>query len=73
MKKREEPIVVEELYDASIDRVWAAITEWDQMIQWFFDNIPAFNPRVGFKTKFNVNSVGRNFLHQSLVLCLFNN
>ena len=63
MKKTEDPIVIEQLYDASLDEVWTAITERDQMIQWFFNNIPAFDSRVGFETKFNVNSGGRYFLH----------
>ena len=63
MKKTEDPIVVEQLYDASLDEVWAAITERDQMIQWFFDNIPAFDPKVDFETKFNINNEGRDFPH----------
>lgn len=34
------------------------------MRRWFFENIPAFEARVGFKTEFNVHSGGRDFLHQ---------
>ncbi len=63
MKKTEDPIVVEQLYDASLDEVWAAITERDQMIQWFFNNIPEFEPKVGFETKFNIINEGRDFPH----------
>ena len=33
------------------------------MRQWFFNNIPAFMPVVGFETKFNVQSGDRNFMH----------
>ena len=63
MKKNEEPIVVEQSFNASIDAVWNAITEIDQMRQWYFENIPSFKPEVGFETQFNVQSQDRNFLH----------
>jgi hypothetical protein len=33
------------------------------MRQWFFKDIPAFIPEVGFETQFNVKSQDRNFLH----------
>ncbi len=33
------------------------------MHQWYFDNIPEFNPEVGFETKFNIRNEERNFLH----------
>ena len=32
-------MIVEQIYNASIDKVWNAITEVDQMTQWIFDNI----------------------------------
>lgn len=41
------PIIVEEKFNKDIRSVWKVITELDQMKQWFFDNIPAFEPRVG--------------------------
>ena len=46
-----DPIVIEKVYNASIDRVWKAITDRDQMKQWYFD-IPAFEPEVGFEFSF---------------------
>jgi len=64
MKKKEEPVVVEQTFNNSIADVWKAITEIDLMRQWYFKNIPAFMPIVGFKTEFNVVSEGRNFLHK---------
>lgn len=64
MKKNEKPITVEQTFDASAEEVWKAITELDLMRQWYFENIPAFIPVVGFKTEFNVVSDGRNFLHK---------
>ena len=64
MQRIDEPIIVEELFDRDIDSVWAAITEPEQMRQWFFDNMPAFEPMVGFEVEFNVDAGGRVFLHQ---------
>jgi len=63
MKKNEEPIIVEQTFNTSIDTVWNAITKIDQMRQWYFDSIPSFKPEVGFETHFNVQSQDRNFLH----------
>ena len=63
MSNNDEPIIIEQTYNASLDNVWNAITEIDQMQQWFFPNIPSFKPEVGFETRFNVQSEGRNFLH----------
>ncbi len=34
------------------------------MRKWYFENIPAFKPEVGFETQFNVQSEERNFLHK---------
>jgi len=58
-----QPIVVEETYNVRADEVWNALTEQPKMIQWYFDNIPEFEAVVGFKTQFNVESNGRDFLH----------
>jgi uncharacterized protein YndB with AHSA1/START domain len=63
MRKTDEPVIVEQTFDASIDTVWNAITVLEQMRQWYFENIPSFKAEVGFKTQFNVISEGRNFLH----------
>lgn len=63
MRKDEEPIVVEATYAVPVDEVWRAITNLDAMRRWFFPNIPAFEPRVGFETRFDVESGGRVFPH----------
>ena len=63
MKKSDEPIIVEQTFNTSIDTVWNSITEIGQMRQWYFENIPTFKPEVGFETQFNVQSQDRNFLH----------
>jgi len=63
MRKGDDPIIVEQSFNTSIESVWKAITDIDQMRQWFFENIPSFKPEVGFETQFNVQSQDRNFLH----------
>ncbi len=60
---KEIPIRVEETYNASVNTVWAAITALPEMRLWYFDNIPAFEPVVGFETQFPVNSEDRVFTH----------
>jgi uncharacterized protein YndB with AHSA1/START domain len=63
MKKKDEPIVVEQTFDTPIDKVWKAITDPEHMRQWYFKDISSFKPEVGFETHFNVQSQERNFLH----------
>ena len=61
------PIVVEESFNHPASVIWAALTERDQMIQWFFENIPAFLPEVGFNTTFPVVSGDRTFTHHWMI------
>lgn len=56
-------IIVKQQFSASTNVLWSAITEQDQMIEWFFENIPNFNPKVGFKTQFLIENNGRKFTH----------
>ena len=63
MRKDDDPVVVEQTFRVPIDTVWKAITQVDLMRQWYFDNIPSFEPEVGFETQFNVRCGGRDFQH----------
>ena len=63
MKSNDNPIIVEQIFDTSMTKVWDAITELEQMKQWFFENIPSFKPELGFETQFVVNSEARKFTH----------
>ncbi|RMG28787.1 MAG: SRPBCC domain-containing protein [Bacteroidetes bacterium] len=63
MPKTSQPIVVEQLLNAPAGKVWDAISRHEQLIQWFFPQIPAFEAKVGFETRFAVESGGRTFTH----------
>jgi uncharacterized protein YndB with AHSA1/START domain len=60
MKK--EPFVIERTYQAPVERVWKAITDKNDMKQWYFD-IAAFKPEVGFEFQFEGSNEGRTYLH----------
>jgi uncharacterized protein YndB with AHSA1/START domain len=63
MKITDEPVIVEQNYDVSLAELWKAITELNQMKKWFFENIEAFEPKVGFRTRFIIENEGREFPH----------
>lgn len=63
MKTSDTPIVVEQVFHNPVKDIWKALTEVDQMKQWFFDNIDTFKPEVGFETQFVVRSEHRKFTH----------
>ena len=46
-----EPYVIERIYNAPVKKVWKAITDRDQMEQWYF-KIKEFKPEVGFEFSF---------------------
>ncbi len=47
----DEPFIIERTYNAPVAKVWLAITDKDQMKQWYFD-IPSFKPEVGLEFQF---------------------
>lgn len=56
-------IIVKQHFNSSREALWKAITDQEQMTQWFFDNIPAFKPEVGFETEFVIELEERTFTH----------
>lgn len=58
-----EPLIVERTYNAPAARVWEAITNKEQMKQWYFD-LESFKPEVGFRFKFYASNEDRTFLHE---------
>jgi uncharacterized protein YndB with AHSA1/START domain len=57
------PLVIERDFDAPMELVWRAITDFDQMKQWYMRDLKAFEPAVGFQTEFTVHYDGKDFLH----------
>lgn len=68
MKISEPPVVVEQDFNCTIDRLWSALTDPQEMVQWFFENIPDFRPLVGFHTEFAVHVGEKTFTHQWTVV-----
>ena len=56
------PILVEQKYDATLAKVWEAITDKDKMKQWYFD-LAEFRAEVGFEFFFMGENEGRKFKH----------
>lgn len=63
MNHTNETIIVEQSFKVSLSELWNAITNVEDMRQWFFDNITDFMPEIGFKTEFSVKSGARIFTH----------
>lgn len=58
-----EPFVIERTYNAIVEKVWRAITNKDEMKQWYFD-LAEFKPEVGFEFQFIGGEEGKiQYLH----------
>jgi uncharacterized protein YndB with AHSA1/START domain len=57
-----EPFVIERTYNAPSDKVWKAITDKDEMKQWYFD-LKEFKPKVGFEFRFFGGSEEQQYEH----------
>jgi len=44
---KSDPLVFERVYNAPVEIIWKALTDPDQMRQWYF-NVSDFRPEVGF-------------------------
>lgn len=60
-------IVIERTYDAPIEKVWEAITDKDQMKQWYFE-VSDFKAEVGFEFQFMGENDGKKYLHKCTVV-----
>lgn len=59
-----DPIIIERTYNASIEKVWKALTDKEQMRHWYFD-ISDFKPEVDFEFEFiGKGKNGEPFLHK---------
>ena len=56
------PIVIERVYDAPVDKVWKAITSKEQMKEWYFE-LSAFEAKPGFEFSFEGGKDDKTYLH----------
>ena len=56
------PFVIERLLDAPVEKVWKAITDKDQMKEWYFD-LAEFRAEPGFQFQFEGGTEDRSYLH----------
>ena len=62
-----EPLAIEKVFNAPVSRVWKAITNKDEMKQWYLD-IKEFKPEVGFEFQFYGGSEEKQYLHLCKIL-----
>lgn len=62
-----EPFVIERTYNAPVEKVWKALTDNEQMKQWYF-KIAAFKPEVGFEFTFEGGSEEKTYTHLCKIL-----
>jgi len=60
---KNEPVIVEQIYNAPLKAVWEAITDLGKMQQWYFPMLEEFVPEVGFETVFDVEEGGKIYVH----------
>lgn len=60
---KNENVIVERTYNASIDKTWSALTSVDEMRNWYFQ-LEDFKPKAGFKFDFlGGPEDGKQYLH----------
>ena len=57
-----EAIMIERIFEAPAAQVWKALTDVEQMRQWYFD-LKEFKPEVGFEFEFVVEHEGVSYHH----------
>jgi uncharacterized protein YndB with AHSA1/START domain len=58
-----DAVVLERTFNAPVARVWRALTDVDQMREWYFD-LKEFKPEVGFEFGFVVEHEGNTYDHR---------
>jgi len=60
---KNDPVIVERVYNAPIDKVWNAITQNEELKAWYFQ-LEEFKPEKGFKFEFSGGpDDGPQYLH----------
>lgn len=62
-----QPIIVERIYNAPINKVWKAITDKTEMKKWYFD-LEDFRAEVGFEFEFEGGTDENKYLHKCKVV-----
>lgn len=62
-----KPLIVEYSYNAPVERVWKAITERDQMKDWYFE-LEEFKAEEGFRFQFTGGDENVQYLHECEVV-----
>src|ERR1700757_4841589 len=57
-----EALIVERTLNAPVAKVWRALTDVNQMREWYFD-LKEFKPQVGFEFEFVVEHEGNSYHH----------
>jgi len=57
-----QPVVIEKILNASIQKVWEALTVKEKMKEWYFD-LATFKPEVGFEFQFYGGTDEKKYLH----------
>lgn len=66
-----ETVVIERTYNAPVEKVWTALTDVDQVREWYFDQVREWyfdlkdsKPEVGFEFGFVVEHEGNRYDHR---------
>ncbi len=59
---KNEPVVIERIFSAPVEKVWKAITYKNEMKQWYFD-LADFKPEKGFEFSFKGGSDDKVYVH----------
>ncbi len=62
----EKPVVIERTFNTQIDKIWKAITDKNEMKQWYFD-LAEFKPEVGSEFQFYAGDENQQWLHICVV------
>jgi len=62
-----QPLTVERIYNAPVEKVWRAITETEQMKEWYFE-LEEFKADQGFKFQFTGGDKNVQYLHECTVI-----
>lgn len=59
---KNEPFVIERTFNTSIEKIWNAITDKNEMKKWYFD-LAEFKTEVGFEFQFYGGTKEKQWLH----------